>query len=490
MIHWTWPVHRYVRGFRAIILALPLSCVTVDLEPPVTPVEPGPEICLEERLLDTLPLEVEPSVSPSGRHAGYALKERMIVDGHPGETFDSLGKLTFSEDGDHWGYTARVGNRWFRVCDGEKIECPGEPYRVEFDLQNRQVPYLTLHGKPDLLRMPPCSVEIDGIESPIWEAISRIVSDDRHTRTAYFGRQGSQLFPVIDGIESEPFQANLNIRPGLNILPTPGTVYEEPSVSRDGRHVGYVIPENGRYRLVIDDVKGPLLDGVSGPWFSDDGSRVGSFEHRGGKWHAVVDGVVNLRFEVKGDHWCFSPTLDHVAWVESEEGRKRVVVDGIPGPWFVDLNHFQFSPDGRHVAYLATETEKPGRIMGWLTDGCVVKDGRPLGPEHEGVYPITFSPDSRRIAYATGRGERHFLICEEREAGPYDYVHVPVFSPDSRHLCFEAKRAGKHLVVVDGRDSEPVDRIIGGPRFSRDGRHVGYGALIGRELWWKVISVP
>jgi hypothetical protein len=43
------------------------------------------------------------------------------------------------------------------------------------------------------------------------------------------------------------------------------------------------------------------------------------------------------------------------------------------------------------------------------------------------------------------------------------------------------------LIVRERRVEAP--NIVGDPVFSRDGRRVGYGALVGRELWWKVIDL-
>lgn len=62
------------------------------------------------------------------------------------------------------------------------------------------------------------------------------------------------------------------------------------------------------------------------------------------------------------------------------------------------------------------------------------------------------------------------------------------FSPDGRRVAYTAKINGKWHLIAGSRRSGSMDRIEAF-RFSQDGRKVAFGALLGRELWWKVLTV-
>lgn len=477
---------------QVLVLLLCTSCSTPVLSPVVGPIPPDSGLAPGRKLIDTLPIKVNLSevyIARDGRHAGYCLNGQMVVDGIAGETFDGVSSLKFSDDGNHWGYVARLGKRHFTVLDGKANECPGEPDWYRFDVLFRKVPCLIPRSEPDRMGRRQYSVLIDGRESRVWRNISIVVMDDRCTRTAYFGESGKQIVPVIDGVEGEPFDAP-RIRPGLGrMLGLQGfnSLYMRPTVSRDGKHVGYIFPEGSQDCLVLNGVKGPAREGIGGPFFSDDG-RIGTFEKRDGKWRAVVDGTIDERFEI-GPGWAeFSSNLNHVVWREEAEGGKRFVFDGVPGDWFHAIDQLQFSPDGRHHAYVANNDKDVTFIKGTLYTGFVVHDGK-RGKAYDQVYFIKFSPDSNRLAYTVEQGGKRFVVCDQNEWGPYDEIGIHLFSDDSRRHCFAATRDGKQFIVVDGIESETCDKILGVPRFSRDGRFVGYGALKGQEVWWNVVSL-
>ncbi len=70
------------------------------------------------------------------------------------------------------------------------------------------------------------------------------------------------------------------------------------------------------------------------------------------------------------------------------------------------------------------------------------------------------------------------IIRVESDNGSYKslgYGHVGQFSasPDGAHLAFVGSNKGAH-VVVDGVESQGWRRILWGPTFSRNSRHVGY----------------
>jgi hypothetical protein len=53
-----------------------------------------------------------------------------------------------------------------------------------------------------------------------------------------------------------------------------------------------------------------------------------------------------------------SSDAQHLAWIETTEGRERVVLDGAPGPHYETVSNIVFSEDGSHIAYVV-RTDRP-----------------------------------------------------------------------------------------------------------------------------------
>jgi hypothetical protein len=74
-------------------------------------------------------------------------------------------------------------------------------------------------------------------------------------------------------------------------------------------------------------------------------------------------------------------------------------------------------------------------------------------------------------------------VTEKGRSDLFDEILDPEFSPDGKRLAFGARRGPQWFVVIDGLPF-PAPGMISGPIWSEDGAQVGYGALLGREVWW------
>ena len=129
---------------------------------------------------------------------------------------------------------------------------------------------------------------------------------------------------------------------------------------------------------------------------------------------------------------------------------------------------FAHSRDGCHMAVV------PLRSSGGV---FVVVDGQE-GPQYDsfGEGTLAFSPDSKRLAYAAGKGKRCFVVVDRQEGRTYDNIGTgsPVFSPDGKHVAYGAKKGQKWFVVVDGKEGPQYDGIgVGSPVFNPDGKRLG-----------------
>ena len=98
------------------------------------------------------------------------------------------------------------------------------------------------------------------------------------------------------------------------------------------------------------------------------------------------------------------------------------------------------------------------------------------------------SPDSKRVAYAAGVGDKWFVVVDGKEEKQYDGIGegTPIFSPDSKRVAYAAQVGNKRFVVVDGKEEKQYDGIvtIGGGRIvfdSSDSLH--YLALKGKGIF-------
>ena len=94
------------------------------------------------------------------------------------------------------------------------------------------------------------------------------------------------------------------------------------------------------------------------------------------------------------------------------------------------------SPDGRHAAYAAPSGAKRRLFV----------DGRP-GPEFDGELveylaggpsSVVFSADGERVACTVRKGDESWVIVDGKPGRHYRKVGAVVFSPDSQHVAYPA----------------------------------------------------
>src|SRR5256885_446446 len=88
------------------------------------------------------------------------------------------------------------------------------------------------------------------------------------------------------------------------------------------------------------------------------------------------------------------------------------------------------SPDSTRLAYAVQDQQGQYLEVNGISLRCS------LNCNH--VQRITFSPDSRTIAYGTERAGKWLLVHNECEYGQYDDIGIssPVISPDSSHFAY------------------------------------------------------
>jgi|GEM_PF-2126003 len=276
--------------------------------------------------------------------------------------------------------------------------------------------------------------------------------------------------------------------------------------SPDGKHVSFVttiggyeyMVVNGKpqrpYRAIRAYVSVNIMDQLLGYCFSPDGSRLAyvasqvvdpfgddDWGHHGTGWWLnkpqviVVDGRESATYSYISTP-VFSKDSKRIAYIAKRRGGWYAVVDGREGRRYDDIdgdeswldNSISFSEDSRHYTY---KDRRDGKRY-------VIVDGRERGRIGDGET-CALSPDFQRLVF-TRHGETQYVRFEGRTFGPYDNAGQVSFSPDSRHIAWYARRGGYVELMVDGKIRERFETIrfdqynYGPPIFSHDGRHLAY----------------
>lgn len=202
-----------------------------------------------------------------------------------------------------------------------------------------------------------------------------------------------------------------------------------------------------------------------------------------------------------------------LAYSLGDDGLNRiaVMVNEVPGPFFKQVGTPMLSADGSTVAYRATEDgdswfivkngKRASPVSDSLTDPALSRDGSVLAFAAENEKSFIFVGHQRieiprmpRSVFLSHDGgswgyvTRDAVVTPHGTSETFDEIRRPEFSPDGRHVLFGGRKGEQWFVVAAGRKFESPG-LVGEPIWSADGRQIGYGALLGREVWWKIISL-
>lgn len=296
-----------------------------------------------------------------------------------------------------------------------------------------------------------------------------------------------------DGVPGEPFQL-IPQHDGRQFVWSPGML-----------HVAYYGIRDGRYFVGVDGAERPAWEGITRsvpPTFSADASRLAYGVFVDGEARLVVDGDLFGDWHPAPIAPVFSPDSRRLAFAaenrnvakheRSRDYHQWMVVDGVAQPEHglisADPAGIQFSPDSRRLMYA---TILDGRLR-------LVVDGQGW-PVHDGIEIPTFSPDGHRLVYGA-KGPRGVVLAGEEVGGGgsgYQHIGRPVFGSDGRRLAFFGVRAKDRMVaVVDGVEGPEFTDAWGNAVFSADGRRVAYLAQrratgflgTGRKPWVAVVD--
>jgi Tol biopolymer transport system component len=389
------------------------------------------------------------AVSANSRHVGYPFGRgggttnfgtmliaeggaQVVIDGkRESNTYELVSLPVFSEDGRHYAYSGgpppgRKGGKMLFVVDGREHDDGVSGYYTgspRFSPDGERVAYI---GKPNDETMV---VIANGKKGRVYTKTSDVVFSPDSKNLAYSAQRDGKWCLVNEGIEGPLYDA----------------VGESmPIFSPDSKHVAYVGKRGEQWILNLDGKESPPIDEIYSPRFNPNGNgfawcakknKQAAVFYNGKPLDKVYDGVTAC---------VFSPDGMRTAHLAQRGGKWLAVIDGGEGDEYKDVDVPIFSGDGKHVAYVATETDGLQRV---------VIDGR-KGPLYAATDAPLLSADGKHLVYnanlGKARGSQWCVIKDGVEGTPYQDVKNVAMSEDGEHIAHWIFVSGKHQLMVDG----------------------------------------
>src|SRR5208282_1019338 len=456
--------------------------------PPLVTPSTFPASGIQEEVIGKITPGNEPGDAVSvGNHLAWIEKlgdyRLVFLDGkqQPGQ-YAKVPYLFLSDDGIHSAFVAELSGRQYLILSGE-VRSSEYPRISSFHL-DPQAGYYVLGG----CTREGCRMVVNGKEvGPAYEDIRDPVFTTDRGHYFFLGVRDNQCFLVRDGQEQGPKMddcKNLSISPDGQHTAVAALLKSKWSWIVDGAP-GPAFPVIGSLDLTADwrrytyagvraTLAGRFLPrvGIEGAVVVD-GKVIASYEGLGFAQAERLPGVAPILFA--GPDGVSDPFFleDGRLVYAARRGKNdfAVFVDGVPGPSFEFLSGLiAVAQHGKHIAYVGFRSgsfvevldQRPGRsipqqLRGEFSGGVVLSDDA----AHIGFWLAT-----RGYYIETGtpqRGKRHMVV--DGQAGPtYDALEIRnfQFSSDGQHHAYlvSGAKGDRDLVVFDGLASPLYDNVI------------------------------
>lgn len=384
--------------------------------------------------------------NPQGTRYAFVANEGgrdlAILDGAAGRVYDQIDPrdLRFSPDGQHFAFRATRGAQQFIELDGREMGPSQQVLGLAFS-SDQNLLYASMAREAGLW-----VVTCGGHQSAAYEHVNGskgITFSPDGTTWTYQATLNGQRFNFVEGAQSGSY-AGPDLRTPAQFS-SGGERIMFPGISADGRGI--------EARIV--DLRHPETQtGIEGDrvFFSPDLlHRAAAKRTAPGEYTVTVDAAQRRMKSVSPPIVYFSASgaryMIHANAAGSGEKTANLIIDGTAAPVEHRVESMAFSPDGRSWAYSAS------LVSGERVRNVIVRDGRQIhsysSTGHE--TRLTFSPDSRHLAYTIAHGPGSWALAIDGEEAPNSYDFFPfearvIFdSPSELHTI--AVRNGQVLLV-------------------------------------------
>jgi hypothetical protein len=313
-----------------------------------------------------------------------------------------------------------------------------------------------------------------------------------------------------------------------------------PVLSPDGKHLAHLgVPAGkpglpaflvlGNMRVQIQ-IKDNLLTPAWIPAFSPDSRRLAFRAERPSGKYAI--GVIDATAPVDAatgelsvawgpefvalDRPRWSPDSSNVAYAGGRSRDEWVVVVGTePHATYKDVTGVTFGPDGA-LAYIASEGAKRFIVMGTyrgpafdvVTEPSFSANGALVyGASDAGRHFIVIGADKREVPHAVegaavstdgtrvmswyreGSGGRQRMVMNGVPGRYFPRVSRPALHANAGTFAYTAQDKGVFYIVTPRGMGQELSGVQWNPQISEDGSKTGFFAILGDQLWWKVVGL-
>lgn len=241
----------------------------------------------------------------------------------------------------------------------------------------------------------------------------------------------------------------------------------------DGKGFAYVAREAYKYFVIIHDQEGKKYDYVSELYLLDD-NRLLYKAQEGEKYMIVIDGKEGEKYD-DISYLQFSSDSKRFAYKAKEGEKYVVVVDSQESKKYDDVYFIQFSPDSQRFAYIAREDREKFFVLDGIENkryfdyssindnysyydlDAYYRDKDDIFSYHlDELYEIVFAPNGKEFAYKLKKGDKYFVVFNNKEGKLYDKVYELKFSPDGKELSYIVDKRGRYFLVINGKEEKPL----------------------------------
>lgn len=311
-----------------------------------------------------------------------------------------------------------------------------------------------------------------------------------HTRKTSFRPLGNS-YPVAISPDQKRAAiievTSLTFRVRLFVDKKPGNSYsgidgDSVTFSPDSQTVAYFAKQNKQWVFVIGDQEVKIFSSAkSNPIFSNDGKRCAAMIKDAGDWLVYIhgDGVhecANTKTYKNVKDFKFSADSSKAGYLAQLPDQKWVaVVNNQESPAYDFIKWLTFSPDSRHVAYGVVNGNKEYVVM----DGKEEKQYDLISPSN-----FAFSPDSQSFAYVAHSGRKALVVNNGKEIGEYEGI-APNCLIYRQKLIYITRTVCQYQLIVDGKPEKAYDQI-GFVMLNPNGDRLVYCAMDNRQ--WQIVD--
>ena len=382
------------------------------------------------------------------------------VDGQPKPPHDANTVLVFNRDGSRYAYNAVHADDHSKrviVVDGNDVGYTGDDPR--FTADGNHVLTITSAGNMQM-------VLVDGRTVAKAMQVNRIFlapAGDRYVTVVSKPAQGGAHYVCVDN--GREVAATEGTAPPFVVFSPNGQRWAATCKNIQGAYVSWLATDDGK--------KGQEYNGIpdESVTFSPDGSRLAYVAGSGSKSFAIINGVESDGFSI-GLKVGFSPDGKKAYYGGRQEQptvTRCLVVDGqlYRGDHNFNNESITFSPDGSRWGALGSNLKAGGptglqTVENFLLDGKIV--------EGFTVSSFTFSPDGKHVAYLAQRKSDNASGLFLDEGKPLSLTartrgRAPIFSTDGKHLYWSvlqndpATNKPTHYIYANGKEVAKFDNV-------------------------------